>query len=192
MFYIEDREKMRQLDDRSDEFIDAAADGDVATVNQMLDNGMHPDTQGPKGWTALRMAAVRNKYEVGYLLLNRGASVDAVNYTGKTALMMACVYDHYEMVTLLLFYGADPNLTNCGGRTALMIAANYGYARVVGALLDKCPLIDISKTDHSGKSALDMAVKYGHTNIAKMLEAAGAKHSEKGFACKGVLTGGVV
>jgi ankyrin repeat protein len=129
MFYIEEQEKMTQIEDRSDEFIEAAAKGEVETVKKLLENGMHPDTQGPKGWTALRMAAVGNRYEAAYVLLNHGANVDAVNYTGKTALMMACVYDHYEMVTLLLFFGADPNLANCGGRTALMIAVSYGYLR---------------------------------------------------------------
>lgn len=190
MFYIEEHEKMTQIEDRSDEIIDAAAKGDVETVKKLLESGMHPDTQGPKGWTALRMAAVGNKYEVAYVLLHHGANVDAVNYTGKTALMMACVYDHYEMVTLLLFYGADPNLANCGGRTALMIAASYGYLRLVGALLDKSPLIDLGKTDHNGNTALDLAIKYGYDNVAKMLAAAGGKHSAKRSARYAVLSGG--
>jgi hypothetical protein len=39
---------IRLLVDGSIEFVDAAANGDVVKVMQMLDNGMHPDTQGPK------------------------------------------------------------------------------------------------------------------------------------------------
>jgi ankyrin repeat/SOCS box protein 15 len=182
------------------DFVDAAIDDDIVTVRQMLDNGMHPDSQGFKGWTALRRAAVKNNYDVAFELLKRGASVDATNYTGKTALMMACAYDNHEMATLLIVYGADPNRTSCGMRTALMIAASHGYVRVVDALLDSLPWIDLDKTDPFGKSALHMAIEYGFDKVAKMLEAAGAKrpvagfleNGENGFPRHGVLMGGAI
>ena len=200
MLYLEDFRNLRLLVDGCIEFVDAAENGDVAKARQMLDNGMHPDTQGPKGWTALRKAAVRNRYDVAIELLKRRASVDATNYTGQTALMMACAYGHHEMALLLLFYGADPNRSNCSGRTALMIAASNGNAHVVGALLDASSRIDVNKTSENGKSALAMAIEYGHDNVAKMLVAAGGKHPTTGFmrnrrkcpARYGVLKRGVV
>ena len=176
MIYIDDSRNVRLLIDDSIEFVHAAANGDVIRVRQMLNNGVHPDTQGPKGWTGLRKAAARNKCEVAFELLNHGANVDATNYTGQTALIMACAYNHHQMATLLLSYGANPNLTNCGGRTALMIAASYGYSSVIGALLNKISHIDINKTDRGGKSALRMAAEYGHDEVAQMLEAASVKH----------------
>jgi ankyrin repeat protein len=147
----------------------------------MIDNGMQPDTQGPKGWTALRMAAVKNRYDVALELLRRGACVDAINYKGETALMMISHYDHYEIASLLLFFGADPNLENCFGYTALMIATSYGNKRIVGAFLDSWQLSDINKTNICGESALHLAIEFGHDNIAKMLVAAGAKHSATVF-----------
>jgi ankyrin repeat protein len=160
------------------EFIDAAETGDIAGIRKMLDNGLHPDTQGPKGWTALRKAALRNKFDIAFELLKRGADVDAVNYTGKTALMMACAYGNYEVATLLLFFGADPDRMNCGGRTALMIAASHGHEQVVGALLNS-PGVNVGRKDPNGKTALDMAVHYGYDTVAKMLEAAGISRSQR-------------
>jgi ankyrin repeat protein len=163
-------------------FVDAAAVGDVATVRHMIERGMDPDSKGTQGWTALRKAAIKNKYEVAFELLRRGASVDARNHFGQTALLLACAYGHHEMASLLLFYGADPNLGNSGGQTPLMIAASKGHVLVVGALLDAGRRIDINQTDHGGKSALHCAIEFDHDNITKMLEAAGAKNPAVGFA----------
>lgn len=175
MLYIENFRNVKLLVDECGEFVDAAASGNVISVKQMIDRGMHPDTQGPKGWTALRKASARNKYEVAFELLKRGAGVDTTNYTGQTALMMASAYGHHEMVSLLLSNGADPNITNCGGRTALMISASYGHILVVGALIGAGLRIDINKIDRIGKSALQMALDSGHVDVAKMLEVAGGK-----------------
>ncbi len=181
MFYIEDTKNLRLLVDNSMEFVDAASNGDLLKVKELLDSGVNPDAQGPKGWTALRKSAVKNKYEIIRELLNRGADVDAANYTGHTALMMACTYGHHEIASLLLFYGANPNLTNCGGRTALMIAASYGYIHTVDAIVNANSRLDITKADRNGKSALQMAIDYGHEEVATMLEAAYIKYSPTGF-----------
>lgn len=177
MFYIENSQTVIAQADACVEFINAAETGDVETIGRMINNGMHPDTQGSNGWTALRMAAVKNKYDVALELLRRGACVDATNYTGETALMMISHCDHHEMASLLLFFGADPNRVNCSDYTALMIATSYGYKRTVGAFLDSWQLVDINKTNICGESALHMAIEFGHDHIAKMLVAAGAKHS---------------
>ena len=179
MLHIEDSKHMRILADNCIEFIDAAAIGDTAKVRQMLDKGMDPDTQGPKGWTGLRMAAVNDCHEVAYELLMRGAAVDAVNFTGQTALMMGCAYGRSQMATLLLFHCADPNRANLGGRTPLMIAASYGYVHVLGVLLDTCPRIDLDRTARNGKSALQMAREDGHDEVVRMLLAAGATEQTK-------------
>lgn len=175
MLYIENFRNVKLLVDDCGEFVDAAANGNVISVKQMIDRGMHPDTQGPKGWTALRKASVGNKYEVAFELLKHGASVDTTNYTGQTALMMACAYGHHEMAALLLLHGANPNITNCGGRTALMISAGYGHLLVVGALIGAGSRIDLNKTDRIGKSALQLAFEGGHDKVAKIIEVAGGK-----------------
>jgi ankyrin repeat protein len=161
------------------EFIDAAETGDIDKLRKMLDDGLPPDIQGPKGWTALRKAAVKNNFDVAFELLKRGADVDAVNFTGKTALMMACAYGHYEVVSLLLFYGADPDLIHCGGRTALMIAASHGHESVVGALLNESSRMNINRKDPKGKTALHMAVENGYGKVAGMIEAAGAMQDSR-------------
>jgi ankyrin repeat protein len=199
MLYID--ESFIKEPDASDAeaFVAAASQGDIARVRRMLDNGMHPDTQGPNGWTALRRAAVKNNVEVALELLQRGARVDAINYTGKTALMMACAHGNPEMASLLLFYGADPDITDGSGKTALMFAARFGYALVAGTLLDATVRPELEKADRSGRSARQYAVESGHNNIARMLEAAGSKRNAAALlqssarpAPDGLLTRGAV
>lgn len=175
MYYIESKD-LNFLVDISIEFLDAASAGDIFRIRTLIDEGIHPDTQGPRGWTALRKAAVKSHCTIAFELLKRGANVDACNYTGQTALMMACAYGHAHMVSLLLFYGANPNLANCGSKTPLMIAASGGYTRIVGILIDIQPRVDLNKIDRNGRNALDMAFAYGHNSIAKMLIAAGGPY----------------
>jgi|WetSurMetagenome_2_1015567.scaffolds.fasta_scaffold384122_2 uncharacterized protein len=179
MIYIEDLKNIRFFDNGEVDFIDAAAQGDIDSVRRFLDNGINPDTQGLKGWTALRMAAVKDKFDIARELLEKGARVDASNYTGQTALMMACFYGHYDMVLLLLSYGANPNLANCGGRTPLMIATSEGHAAIIEVLLELKPKIDVNVTDRNGKTALDMAFDYGHENVAYLLLSEGAVRTGK-------------
>jgi hypothetical protein len=190
MLYVENFRSLKYLADGSIEFIDAAAEGDEITIKSMLDNGMHPDTPGPFGWTALRKAAVGNNFGVAFELLNRGATVDAANCTGHTALMMACAYGHHEMVSLLLLYGADPNIPNCSGRTALMLAASDGHVRAVSALLDAQDRIDLTRTDRKGKTALQMAGEYGHDSVVKLLLEAIAERRETRLAADRAITTG--
>jgi len=165
-------------------FLEAAGNGDAVTVQRLLDRGMDPDTVGPRGWTALRKAAAANRGEVALELLKRGATVDAADYLGQTALMIACSHGHHDMVLLLLFYGADPERKNATGRTPLMLAAANGNARVVGALLDRLPPVDLSPCDRIGKSAVDIAIMNGQRRAAEMLQAAHAARSMRGTAVR--------
>ena len=154
--------------------LNAAENGDITGVRLMLDRGMDADTIGPLGWTPLRKAAAFNRGEVALELLKRGASVDATDFLGQTALMFACSYGHHDMVLLLLFYGADPNRKNHSGRTPLMIAAGGGYHKIVGTLLDELSSGEVTLSDRSGKTAVDIAIVNGHKDIAQMLESANA------------------
>lgn len=171
MLYIEDSKHMHYIADKSDSFIETASTGDLKQLIFYLDKGIHPDTQGPKGWTALRKAATKNHCPIASELLNRGATIDACNFTGQTALMIASYYGYYDMVVLLLLNGADPECANCGGRTPLMLAASEGHINIVRCFLDYFPAVDLRKMDRLGKTALEIANTYDHVNIVNLLVA---------------------
>lgn len=155
-------------------FFDAAEKGSIKEIQRMLDNGIGPDTVGPRGWTALMKAAAYNRGEVALELLKRGAEVDSMNYMNRTALMVACKKGHYDMVLLLLFYGANPLLTDVQGKNSLMFAAEGGQTNVVGLIIDRFPELDLMLCDRSGRNALDIAIFNGHLNAAKIVESASA------------------
>jgi len=161
-------------DDQYPEIIKAAAFDDILRVRALLDSGTSPDTMGPDGRTALRMAAAGNFYGVAYELLKRGAMPDITNHTGRTPLMAACSCGNDEIVSLLLFYGANPDLFDIDGLTALMIAVDAGFYNVVGILIDYIPRINITTIDSRGRSALDIAITNRDHKLSRMLIAAGA------------------
>jgi ankyrin repeat protein len=154
------------------ELFDAAEKGDLFRLNLALDNGTSPDAQGPKGWTALRVAAVHGRTHAVMELLRRGAVADAANLTGQTALIMAAVHGRTDIASLLLFYGADPNRANISGHTPLMAAAQHGHAGIAGLLIEKGSDVDARCVE--GETALMLAVYYGHEEIVRLLLDAGA------------------
>jgi ankyrin repeat protein len=78
-----------------------------------------------------------------------------------------------SMVEFLLARGADVNAADDEGRTPLMGAAAAGDAALLKALLDKGA--DIDAVDKSGRTAWNHAVRNGHPDTAKFLEAASVK-----------------
>ena len=60
----------------------AAAKGDIATVQAMLDSGASPNAKDAEGITALMYAARKNKAEVVQALADKGADLNAKDSGG--------------------------------------------------------------------------------------------------------------
>jgi len=67
---------------------------------------------------------------------------------------------------------ADPALVECRGRlgTPLYIAARWGLATLAEILIDAGA--DARAVDPHGATTLDLARKYNHTDIVRLLETA--------------------
>ena len=128
----------------------AAADGDTAAVQALLDKGVDVnETNTTDGSTALMMAALAGHTETAQVLLDAGADVNA-EVAGRTdsedgyttALMMAAGEGHTSTVQALVDAGADVNAKVVGrtdsleGQTALLFAALNGYTTIIQALID--------------------------------------------------------
>ena len=72
-----------------DQLIQAAANGNTAAVQQLLDKGANIEAKNSVGSTALIMAAFHLKVDVVKLLLDKGASVENKTPKGITPLMTA-------------------------------------------------------------------------------------------------------
>lgn len=86
---------------------EAAACGDLFTVQLLLQFGADPDHRDREGWSAVHWAA-EGHWDVVHLLLNEGPDVDAVSSCGISPLHCAANGGHSDVVSELLQHGADP------------------------------------------------------------------------------------
>ena len=85
----------------------AAADGNVESVNLLLDRGAKINAATQDGWTALHFACLRGDEGLVQLLLDRGADVSMTTAAGVSALSIAMSEGDREIVELLLDRGAS-------------------------------------------------------------------------------------
>ena len=102
----------------------AAADGDLAEMQRLVENGYPIGAFDDLSRTPLHYAVEGEHYKAAAWLLDRGADVNAheEQMIGETALCFAVQRDYSEMVELLLNRGADPDITGWMGQSARMRA----------------------------------------------------------------------
>lgn len=123
--------------------------------------------------TALHRAVFNQNPEIVELLLDNGAIVDLTGPENRTALMAASTMfkdeQHEKIFELLIKHGADIKKIDVYGFSALEFAAGSGNVNAVKTLLNAGA--DFNHKTNDGKTAADLALQFGHTDIAKMLSA---------------------
>jgi ankyrin repeat protein len=180
----------------------AALEGDLVTLQKLLDRGTSPDTTDADGNTLLMLAARGGHVKVAEFLLSRKASVSQKSKVGDTALMAASLKGEVPMAAFLLEHGAElnppgwtplhyaafegraPMITFLIGKgakkdapapnefTALMLAVRGGFEDATRALLYADP--DVSYKTRSGETALKLATQKGYGPMIDLLKRAGA------------------
>lgn len=123
-------------------------------------------------------AGAEGRVEILKLLLAAGARPTDTNRYGGTALIPAAEKGHPENVRLLLAAGVDPNHVNGLGWTALLEAViltdgGATYQEIVADLIKGGA--DVNLADGDGVTPLAHARARGYAEIARLLEAAGAR-----------------
>ena len=156
-----------------DQLIDAARNGDVASVRSLLAQGTDANTAQGDGMTALHWAAERGHGAVADLLLSAGASVGATTRIGDyTPLHLAGRGGHGPITSALLDAGADPQATttNSGVTPLHLAAAAVDGAEAVSALLGRGTEVDAREAS-SGQTPLMFAAAYNRTaSVVALLE----------------------
>src|SRR5204862_4402036 len=110
----------------------AAANGDVAEIEQLIADGEKPNIQDANSRTPLLVAAFRKHYAAVEALLKRGANANARDMQGFDILTLAAVNNDLQLLKLALAGGADPRrVTGPLDGTALISAAHLGHAENV-------------------------------------------------------------
>ena len=154
---------------------DAAARGDIETVQDLLRNGADVNTAQGDGMTALHWAAERGDAKLAEVLVYSGANVNAGTRIGRyTPLHLASRGGHGDVVLALLRAKANPNATTTNsGVTPLHLAALAGKADVVAALLRSGA--DVNAKEASwGQTPLIFAASRGQVEVIRVLIEAGA------------------
>ena len=160
------------------EIIKYSKKGDLAKVQQLIASGADINAIDKDNTTALMWAIQKKHMDIARFLIDKGADV---NVQGNSeALITAAGYGYTELVILLLEKGANINSLNSAHCSALMIASYMGEPETAKILIDKGAKLDI--TNMTGVTALMMARNNfhfrhaKHSEIAKLLVAAGAKY----------------
>ncbi len=114
----------------------AAEEGDLRLVQQLLHQGTPVDATNAFGSTPLMFAAHHGHTGVCQLLLNNEASADATNQYGGTSLIYAASNGRTDVCQLLLNHGASVDAKNSYGWTPLVHAARCGQTNVCHLLID--------------------------------------------------------
>ena len=155
----------------------ACANANVAIARKLVGAGANTDLADVSGVTPLMTAVGRPRIENVRLLLEAGAKVDARdNRAQETALMIAVRDNNVPAVRALLDHGAAANAATRTGKTpARRPPGAGGGSHGVGIVRSGWPESGYQDATPGGLTPLLYAARDGHTEIARMLIAAGSK-----------------
>ncbi len=153
---------------------DAAAAGDTAKIQQLIDAGTNVDQpRAGDEATALHVAVFNGKTDAVKLLLKDGANINAHTAAGYTPLHIAAIKDNAEIAKILLDDGAAVDAVAAGGETPLHLATMDENTDIVNELIDAGA--DRSLRDFEGRTASDLAKARGNDTLAKLTMAGQAQ-----------------
>jgi uncharacterized protein len=152
---------------------DAARDGDLEQVRELIGQGAGADELGPNAETPPMAAALAGEAGVAEFLIAQGADVMARNEGGLTPLHAAAYAGSVEVAVLLLDHGAQlEDRANVSGATPLMLATEENRVAVAELLIARGA--DLRIPDRDGFTPLTQAWAKKRTEMVRLLKRHGA------------------
>ena len=156
-----------------DDFFNAIAQDDSASIKQLLRRGFDPNTISPAGVHGLVLAIRTPSPRAIHTLLDTpGIAVEVRTLNDESPLMLAALAGMNAVCERLIVLNADVNKT---GWTPLHYAASRSHVDTVRLLLTHFAYIDAESPNRT--TPLMMAAMYGDTATVKALLDAGADAS---------------
>ncbi|RCV19368.1 hypothetical protein SETIT_3G378100v2 [Setaria italica] len=150
--------------------IQAARDGNLCLLKEMVSVLDLRGVKGPKGRTLLHFAAADGHLDVcKFLVEGPGLHVNSTSVEGETPMLRAAEADGHDILPVLRYLldrGGGPAMPDARGFTPLHNAAEYGNCKAVKLLLSKG--VPVDPLNHRG-TPLHLAAGYGHGQALKNL-----------------------
>ncbi|MEJ1275606.1 ankyrin repeat family A (RFXANK-like) 2 [Cricetulus griseus] len=135
MLYLATRIEQENVINHTDEegftpLMWAAAHGQIAVVEFLLQNGADPQLLGKGRESALSLACSKGYTDIVKMLLDCGVDVNEYDWNGGTPLLYAVHGNHVKCVKMLLENGADPTIETDSGYNSMDLAVALGYRSV--------------------------------------------------------------
>ncbi|KAF4803008.1 Ankyrin repeat family A protein 2 [Turdus rufiventris] len=183
MLYLATRIEQENLINHKDEegftpLMWAAAHGQIAVVEFLLQNGADPQILGKGRESALSLACSKGYTDIVKMLLDCGVDVNEYDWNGGTPLLYAVHGNHVKCVKILLENGADPTIETDAGYNSMDLAVALGYRSDIAAH-DEKP--DSSEARQLGSLSWDVGTdkRIGKRTETQTLEVTPVKHEGK-------------
>jgi len=142
------------------------------TIKILLENGADINMRDEDGWTALKLAEIRNNRKLVKLLKTPEATLSKQDVM-ELDFLRAAKNGNIKKARALINQGVDVNTKTDQGISGLMIATYWNNIEIVKLLIDGSA--NVNEKDNYGETALMRAARRGNTEIVELLKNAGAK-----------------
>ena len=147
---------------------DAAKEGNLKLVQQLIENGIDVNQVNYEHNTPLYLATWHRHTEIAKLLVKNGANVNIPDLYGCTPIFWAVINGDIETTKLLISAGTNINVTDLSNTTCIHLAAENNRIEIMLLFLES-PFNNHCIIDLIGKTAEDIAREKKHDEIAELL-----------------------
>ena len=148
--------------------LEAAAQGDLPRIAQLLESGVNVDTPDATGRTALHLGSAEGHLEIVQYLIKHGSAINAKDRGGRDAVQEAARNGQKEIIQILLHAGAEwtPKVISELEESVLTFAF-LGYWKAMLKLINVG--ISPSCVDYQGNTPLHLAAQKGRCIVVENL-----------------------
>ncbi|XP_071085307.1 putative ankyrin repeat protein RF_0381 [Haliotis cracherodii] len=149
----------------------AAGAGEQKVFDLLVSKGCDLSAVDDEGNNILHLACLSdNVHIVEYLITHSIADIESRGQFGRTPVLKAAYKGKQKVFDLLVGKGCDLSAVDDEGNNILHLAAFAGTVGIVNRLLSESP-VEVSATNKRGETPVQIALKYNHGAIVKILRA---------------------